>query len=61
MANRVIRSCGPINDKAHKKEMQDQALKDSWDYWERRGLEHPMKRDIGGIKPLDKRSNEHDT
>jgi len=49
---RVKRSCGPDNTKHIDKDLSEQMLKDSWDYWESQGLDHPMKRENGFIKPV---------
>lgn len=55
---RVIRSTGEINDKHVKQREAEQALRDSWDYWERRGYPHPEKVHTRGIKPLEIKGNE---
>ena len=49
---RVLKSTGGVNDKIAKREEKDKMLKDSWDYWERQGLPHPMKRTEDLVKPL---------
>lgn len=50
---KVIRSCGVANTKNSDTAEQQRMLEASWDYWERKGLAHPMKRDINGVKPIE--------
>ena len=49
---RVITSCSGIKDQHLKKYEAEQALRDSWDYFERRGYSHPEKINNRGIQPL---------
>jgi len=48
----VKRCAGAANNKLKKRAENERMLKASWDYWERQGLEHPMKANSSGIKPL---------
>ena len=48
----VKRSSGADNNKLKRGDEKERMLKASWDYWERQGLEHPLKTGVGGIKPL---------
>ena len=48
----VKRCTGADNNKLKRHNERDRMLRDSWDYWERMGLEHPLKTADGGIKPL---------
>lgn len=50
---RVIRSDGSVVDHSSKKEEAERMLRASWDYWEKRGLDHPEKRSVGGIKSME--------
>ncbi len=49
---RVLKSTGGINDKLEQEAENERMLQDSWDYWERHGLQHPMKRRESKVKPL---------
>lgn len=48
----VKRSCGRTNTKVKDEIEQARMLEDCWDYFERKGYAHPMKRNALGIKPL---------
>lgn len=50
---RVKRSCNSDKNYPSGDEMtEEDALKASWDYWERQGHKNPMKRIEDKIKPL---------
>jgi len=50
---KVLRSCGPTNVVKEEDELtQEEALKASWDYWERQGLPHPEKQNANAIPSL---------
>ena len=55
---RVKRSDGTIVDKTDHKEAQLEALYNSWDYWERQGLPHPLKRAKEHIASMEERKND---
>lgn len=52
---KVKRSDGTIVDKTSHKEELLEALFNSWDYWERQGLPHPMKRAQQSIRTMEER------
>ena len=55
---KVKRSDGTIVDKTDYSEAQLEALYNSWDYWESRGLPHPMKRAKEHIASMEERKND---
>lgn len=55
---RVKRSDGTYNSAIDDKKESERMLRDSWDYWERRGLQHPEKIEDRGIQPLSGESKE---
>lgn len=55
---RVKRFDGTIVDKTDYSQAQLEALFNSWDYWESRGLPHPMKRAREHIASMEERNND---
>lgn len=49
----IVKRCtGADNTSLQRDDEKERMLKASWDYWESRGLEHPLKTGVGGITPL---------